>query len=114
MDVLSAIGEIFRDLLIFVVAMTALLIVLIVVISRMPDENPLKRVLTALSYRVGATAVAGLVAIPVEPIPGLDVLYDFGVPVALIIYWISFFRNASRTMSGPPKQTPPQIGHNGR
>jgi hypothetical protein len=56
MGLLSAVTEIIRDLLIFVVAMTALLIVLIVVVSKLPDDNPLKRVLTALSYRVGATA----------------------------------------------------------
>jgi hypothetical protein len=36
----------------------------------MPDDNPLKRILTALSYRVGATAAAGAVAIPIEPMPG--------------------------------------------
>jgi hypothetical protein len=39
---LSSIAEIIRDLLIFVVAMTALLIILVVVISKMPDSNPLK------------------------------------------------------------------------
>ena len=44
--------EIIRDLLIFVAVMFALCIVLIVVISKMPDDNPLKRILTALSYRL--------------------------------------------------------------
>lgn len=90
MEILSAIGEIVRDLLIFVAAMTALLIVLLVVIARLPNDNPLKRILTALSYRVGATAAAGALAIPVEPIPGLDVAYDVGVPIVLILYWLSF------------------------
>jgi hypothetical protein len=56
--------------------MFALCIVLIVVISKMPDDNPLKRILTALSYRLAATLAAGAVAVPVEPIPGLDVLYE--------------------------------------
>jgi len=46
---LSSIAEIIRDLLIFVVVMAALLITLVVVISKMPDSNPLKRLLTALS-----------------------------------------------------------------
>jgi hypothetical protein len=77
----SGFVEIIRDLLIFIVVMVALLIVLIVVIFKMPNENPLKRFLTALSYRVGATVAAGAVAIPIEPIPGLDTLYDFGVPI---------------------------------
>ncbi len=91
------IGEIIRDLLIFVAVMFALFIVLLVVVSKMPDDNPLKRILTALSYRVGATLAAGVVAVPVEPIPGLDVLYDIGVPILLIWYWFTFFRDAIRS-----------------
>jgi hypothetical protein len=47
MGILSAIAEIIRDLLMFVVAMTAPLIALVVVVSKMPDDNPLKRLLTA-------------------------------------------------------------------
>ncbi len=90
---LSMIEEIIRDLLIFVAVMFALFIVLLVVVSKMPDDNPLKRILTALSYRVGATLAAGVVAVPVEPIPGLDVLYDIGVPILLIWYWFTFFRD---------------------
>ena len=91
---LSSIAEIIRDLLIFVVVMAALLITLVVVISKMPDSNPLKRLLTALSYRLGATLAAGAVAVPLEPIPGIDALYDIGVPIALIWYWFTFFRGA--------------------
>jgi hypothetical protein len=107
--VLSSIAEIIRDLLIFVVAMTALLIILIVVVSKMPDTNPLKRLLTALSYRLGATVAAGAVAIPIEPIPGIDTLYDIGVPIALIWYWFTFFRDAYRThvAQSRPDQQPP-------
>jgi hypothetical protein len=89
--------EIIRDLLIFVAVMFALCIVLIVVISKMPDDNPLKRILTALSYRLGATLAAGAVAIPVEPIPGLDVVYDMAVPIVLVWYWFTFFRDAVRS-----------------
>jgi hypothetical protein len=100
---LSMIGEIIRDLLIFVAVMFALFIVLLVVVSKMPDDNPLKRILTALSYRVGATVAAGVVAVPIEPIPGLDVFYDIGVPILLIWYWFTFFRDAIRysAASGP-------------
>jgi hypothetical protein len=86
--------EIIRDLLTFIAVMFALCIVLIIVVSNLSDQNPLKRILTALSYRVGATLLAGAVAVPVEPIPGLDVLYDIGVPLALIWYWFTFFRDA--------------------
>ncbi len=86
--------EIIRDLLIFIAVMFALCIVLIFVVANLPDENPLKRILNALTLRVGATLLAGAVAVPVEPIPGLDVLYDVGVPIALIWYWFTFFRDA--------------------
>jgi hypothetical protein len=70
--------ELIRELLIFVVVMFALLIALIVVVSKMPDDNPLKRILSALSYRLGATAAAGTLAIPIEPIPGFDTLWEKG------------------------------------
>ena len=81
---LSTIAEIIRDLLIFVGVIAALLITLLVIVSKMPDTNPLKRVLTALSYRLGATLAAGALAVPLEPIPGIDVLYDIGVPIVLV------------------------------
>ena len=72
---------------------------LIVVVSKLPDTNPLKRLLTALCYRLGATLAAGAIAIPLEPIPGIDLAYDIGVPIALIWYWFTFFRDAHRTIS---------------
>jgi hypothetical protein len=100
MEALSAIERIIRDLLVFVVAMTAILAALIVIISRMPDDNPLKRIMVALSYRVGATAAAGMLVIPSTPIPGLDAVLDIGAPLLLIWYWWTFFRTAFR---GGPK-----------
>jgi hypothetical protein len=109
MEIFSAIAEIIKDLLVFVVVMFALLIALLVVVSKMPDDNPLKRILSALSYRVGATAAASAIAIPIEPIPGLDVLYDIGVPIALVLYWISFFRNVARVISESSSSRGPTI-----
>ena len=101
MEALNAVERIIRDLLVFVVAMTVVLSALIVIISRMPNDNPLKRVLVALSYRVGATAAAGMLVIPATPIPGLDTIVDFGAPFALIWYWWTFFRDVCR---GPPEK----------
>jgi len=101
---LSTVAEIIRDLLIFVGVISALLIALIVVVSKLPDTNPLKRLLTALCYRLGATLAAGAIAIPLEPIPGIDLAYDVAVPIALIWYWFTFFRDARRTVSHTPSQ----------
>jgi hypothetical protein len=111
---LSAIAEIIRDLLIFVGVIAALLVALVVVVSKLPDTNPLKRVLTALCYRLGATLAAGAVAIPLEPIPGIDVLYDIGVPIALIWYWWTFFRDAHRMTSNQPPSDRRQVTYGGR
>ena len=101
---LSTVAEIIRDLLVFVGVLAVLLIALIVVVSKLPSTNPLKRLLTALCYRLGATLAAGAIAIPLEPIPGIDLAYDIAVPIALIWYWFTFFRDARRTMSHTPSQ----------
>jgi hypothetical protein len=110
MELLSTIAEIIRDLLIFVAVMTGLLVALVVAVSKMPDSNPLKRLLTALAYRVGATAAAGAVAIPIEPIPGIDALYDLAVPVLLIWYWFTFFRDVARGDRHMSHQSAPRTG----
>jgi hypothetical protein len=111
---ISTIAEIIRDLLIFVGVIAALLIALIVVVSMMPNTNPLKRVLTALCYRLGATLAAGAIAIPLEPIPGIDLLYDIGVPIVLIWYWYTFFRDARRVTSDPSPSVQKQVTYGGR
>jgi hypothetical protein len=104
MEALSAVERIIRDLLIFIVAMSVVLAALLVIISRMPNDNPLKRILVALSYRVGATAAAGMLVIPATTIPGLDGIVDFGAPLALLWYWWTFFRNVRR---GSPEKPAP-------
>jgi hypothetical protein len=107
---LSTLGEIVRDLLLAVGLITVLLAGMIVVVMKMPAGNPLKRLLTALCFRLGATAAAAVLAIPIEPIPGLDVFYDIGAPILLLVYWISFFKNA-RWTSAPDTHggTPPSM-----
>ena len=102
MDAFSTFELLFRDLLLFVAAMAALLVALIVAIARLPNSNPLKRLLTALSWRVGATLAAGVLAIPLEPIPGVDALYDVGAPLALLWYWWTFIRDARRPRGPAP------------
>ena len=111
---LSTIAEIIRDLLIFVGVIAALLITLVVVVARMPDTNPLKRVLTALCYRLGATLAAGAIAIPVVPIPGIDLLYDVGVPIALLWYWYTFFRDARPITSNTSPTGQRRVTYGGR
>jgi hypothetical protein len=75
-----------------IVALVALALILLVVVSRMPADNPLRQVLNLLIARLGVTAAAGALAIPIEPIPGLDMLYDIGAPLLLLYYWYRFFK----------------------
>ena len=82
--------------------MTVVLAALLVIISRMPNDNPLKRIMVALSYRVSATAAAGMLVIPSTPIPGLDAVIDIGAPLALIWYWWTVFRDARRRQPEKP------------
>ena len=102
---MSAITDLIKDLLVFVGVIFVLLIILMVVISRMPDDNPLKRIFNALAYRLGATMGVGVLAVPIEPIPGLDGLYDIAGPLFLIYYWFTFIRKAMalwRASPSPP------------
>lgn len=104
---METVAEILRDLLIFVGAMFVLFIVLIVIVSRLNDENPLKRVLSALSYRAAATLAVGAVALPVEFIPGVDALYDIAAPIGLVWFWYTFFRDLYRGTLPPAGRRPP-------
>src|SRR6476659_8052198 len=106
---LSTVAEIIRDLLVFVGVLAVLLTALIVVVSKLPSTNPVKGLLTALCYRLAATLAAGAIAIPLEPIPGIDLLYDIGVPIVLIWYWFTFFRDARRATSDPSAPVQRQV-----
>lgn len=101
MDFLSAATHVIDDLLIFIGAMVVLCVILLVIIARLPAGNPLKRVLVAFCYRVAAMLGAGIVAIPIEPIPGVDAIYDAAAVVGIGIYWITFFVTATRILSAP-------------
>jgi hypothetical protein len=96
MDILSAVAAILKYLFIFIGAMAVLLAILLVVVSRLSADNPLKRTLVMLCYRVAATLGAGVVAVPLEPIPGIDVAYDIAAPILLVLYWLSFFIKLAR------------------
>jgi len=69
------------------------------------------RALVSFAYRISAFPNPLLaIAIPLEPIPVVDALYDIGVPAALIWYWFKFFRDARRITQ--PNQR--QVSREGR
>jgi hypothetical protein len=90
MDTLT---EIIRDLLIFVAVMFALFIVLIVVIAKMPPDNPLRQTLAALARRVAATWGLALIDIPASTVQPIGDVWDVGTLLFLAYYWYTFFRD---------------------
>jgi hypothetical protein len=95
-----------------IVVLIALCLVLLVVVSRMPADNPLRQVLNLVIARIAATAAAGVIAIPIEPIPGLDALYNIGAPVLLAYYWFTLFKRVGPIWSKSRKPRGP-IGGRG-
>jgi len=55
LDILNLIGQIVRDLLIFVGVCLALLVVLLIVVARMPRDNPLRQLLSELCRHLAVT-----------------------------------------------------------
>lgn len=98
--------EVIKTLIFGVVVLVGVLALLLVVISLLPAGNPLRALLSSLSMRVGVTLLAGMIAIPVEVIPGIDLLYDVGVPVFLLIYWLKFFPDAAAILTGSKDLAP--------
>jgi hypothetical protein len=110
MDVLNFFEHVVRDLLIFVGVCCALLVILLIVVARLPRDNPLRQLLVELCRHLAVTLAAGAVAIPVEPVPGLDVAYDTVVPLALLYYWGRFAWRVFTILSHRNAPTPPARG----
>ena len=110
MTVLSLLEQIVRDLLIFIGVCLGLLVVLLVVVALLPRDNPLRQLLGEVCQHLAVTVAAGAVAIPIEPIPGLDVAYDTVVPLALLYYWGRFAWRVFGILSHRNAPTPPARG----
>lgn len=106
---MDTIMSLFKGILIAVGALGVVLCILLLVISRLPRGNRARLLISALAMRVGATALAGFVAVPVEPIAGLDVLYDIGAPLILLIYWLRLFPQASSILRNTPRDTETKV-----
>jgi hypothetical protein len=105
---MDTVVEIVKVILIAVGVLVVVLCVLLVGIFRLPRGNRVRLLMSALAMRVGATALAGLVAVPIEPIAGLDVLYDIGAPLLLLIYWARLFPHAAAILRGTASD--PRVG----
>lgn len=89
---LSDILHFVEFLLVIALALIVLFVVLIVVISKMPNDNPLKMILTALSHRVGVTGGLMMVDPVATAVPVVGELWDVATIAWLVYFWYTFFR----------------------
>ena len=74
-------------ILIFALALFALFMVLLIVVSMMPKSNPLRIILTALAHRVGATAGLMMLDPIATALPAAGEVWDLITIIGLIYFW---------------------------
>jgi hypothetical protein len=92
MDIISSLINLAALALMCGVSVAGLAVILAIVAARMPPDNPLRKVLHALCTRLVAMLGVGAVAIPLQPIPGLDAIYDVGAIGVAAYLAYTFFR----------------------
>jgi hypothetical protein len=88
---MDAIFGFLKVLVICFTALTALFIVLIVLVNFLP-RSPLRDILGALSKRIGVTAAVTVISIPIDFVPGADVVYDVLSIIFLAWYWFRIIK----------------------
>jgi hypothetical protein len=79
-------------ILLFALALLALFITLLIVVSMMPKSNPLRIILTALAHRVGATAGVMMLDPVATAVPAAGEVWDLVTIMGLIYFWYTFFK----------------------
>ena len=90
----SSLSALFNLLITGVECATALLgfsVLLLVILSFLP-YNPVQLLLKGIAKRLALTAAVALVGVPLQPVPGLDEIYDIVGLILVGLYWFSLFR----------------------
>ena len=74
------------------IALAILAIALLITVSVMPKDNPVRVFLAALLTPVGTMAAVSVIGVPIEVIPGIDFIYDIIGLVLIGRAWIQFFQ----------------------
>ena len=96
-----------KVLVLCVAGLIALVVLLLVLVNYLP-KSPLRDVIGALTARIGATAAVAAIAIPVQPILGVDGIYDIVSSILLIGYWLLLIKDIRKAFSSNnlPSQNP--------
>lgn len=87
-----------KVLILCLAGLIALLVILIVLVNYLP-RSPLREVLGAVTKRIGATAAVAMIAIPVQPIVGVDGIYDIASSIFLLCYWLLLIKDVREALS---------------
>jgi hypothetical protein len=87
MEMLNSVIAFVQFLITAVLVMAGLLIVLAIVVSILPKDNPLQQLFMAFTKRLAVMVGISVVAVPVEFIPMIDVLYDLAALIFTGWYW---------------------------
>lgn len=87
-----------KVLVLCVAGLIALLVILLVLVNFLP-KSPLRDIIGALTMRIGATATVAVIAIPVQPIVGIDGIYDIASTIFLLCYWLLLIKDVRKALS---------------
>ena len=87
-----------KILVLCLAGLIALFLVLVVLVNYLP-RSPLRDVLGAVTKRIGATAAVAMIAIPVQPIVGVDGIDDTVSSVFLLCYWLLLIKDIHKALS---------------
>src|SRR5262245_63183628 len=90
---MDTLGEIIKYLLIFIGAMTVLMLIVLAILYKMSPTHPWRLVLAAFARRLAATWGIALIDIPATALQPLGDVWDIGSLIFLAWYWYTFFRD---------------------
>ena len=74
---------------------------LLFIILKMANKNPMRALLYAFLMRVGMTGVILIVDVPAMEIEPIGGIWDIASVIFLLYFWFTFFRKAGHVISGP-------------
>jgi hypothetical protein len=87
--VVHFVAELFGFLKVLVICITGLVALLLVLMA--VPKSPIRDFAFGLTQRVGATATALAIALPMDAVPVTGEIYDLAALIGLAYYWYTFF-----------------------
>jgi hypothetical protein len=109
---MNSIASIIGYILLFGSFMAVLLVAAPIVVSQLPPDNPLRRMLASLCARICLTLGAGIVGLPLQAIPGIDAVYDVAAICGLLYVWCTLIREVMAVLADVRQPSPAYVEEN--